>query len=190
MAEIICSLEEFYNIIGPKVRNDVQSVTKQKKKELHSTCQHCNNEVKELDAAHKHGSSRKDIIESVLAKYKSEEGKYHIQDLNKVLDIIKEHHKSNDVFFFLCKSCHQKYDNVGSKKPIHPSRNNTGADNLKQSILVIFEDNPTEPYTAGDIFERIQERDQKYYSDTLWGLWQQGLLIHPKRGKYQWNIER
>ena len=71
-----------------------------------------------------------------------------------------------------------------------PVQTYTGADNLKQSILVIFEENPTESYTAGDIFERIQERDQKYYSDTLWGLWQQGFLIHPKRGKYQWNMER
>ena len=190
MAEIICSFEEFCNIIGPKVRNDVASVTKQKKKKLYLTCQHCNNKVGELEAAHKHGSSRNDIIESVLAKYKSEEGKYNIQDLNKVLNIIKEYHKSNDVFFFLCKSCHHKYDNEDSKKPIHPSRNNTGADNLKQSILVIFEENPTESYTAGGIFERIQERDQKYYSDTLWGLCQQGFLIRPKRGKYQWNMER
>ena len=190
MAEIICSFEEFCNIIGPKVRNDVASVTKRKKEKLYLTCQHCNNKVAELEAAHKHGSSRNDIIESVLAKYKSEEGKYNIQDLNKVLNIIKEYHKSNDVFFFLCKSCHHKYDNEDSKKPIHPSRNNTGAGNLKQSILVIFEENPTEPYTAGDIFERIQERDQKYYSDTLWRLWQQGLLIRPKRGKYQWNMER
>ena len=83
MAEIICSFEEFRKIIGPKVRNDVQSITKQKKKKLYLTCQHCNNKVAELEAAHKHESSRNDIIESVLAEYKSEEGKYNIQDLNK-----------------------------------------------------------------------------------------------------------
>ena len=37
------------------------------------------------------------------------------------------------------------------------------------------------------MYEIIQERDTKYYADTLWGLWKQGFLAHPQRGYYQWN---
>ena len=37
------------------------------------------------------------------------------------------------------------------------------------------------------MFDNIQERDKKYYADTLWGLWKKGFLIHPQRGYYQWN---
>ena len=110
MAGLSCTLEEFYNIIGPRIKNDVASVTKQEKNQLGLVCQHCNNKVEELDAAHKHDSSRREIIKEILAEYKTENEKYVIQDLQKVLDKVKEHHKSNEVFIFLCKECHKKYD--------------------------------------------------------------------------------
>jgi len=112
MAEISCTLEEFYNIIGPRIKNDVAAVTKQKKNQLGLICQHCGSKVEELDAAHKHDFSRRAIIKSVLDDYKSKEGKYIIPDLQQVLDKIKDHHKSKEVFLFLCKECHRKYDNL------------------------------------------------------------------------------
>jgi hypothetical protein len=112
MAQLSCTLDEFYSIIGPRIRNDVQSVTKQEKSKLGLVCQHCKNKVKELDAAHKHGSSRKDIIKSALDAYKIDDGTYIIPDLQKILDDLKYRHKSNDIFFFLCKECHIKYDNT------------------------------------------------------------------------------
>ena len=34
MPGISCTLDEFYSIIGPKIRNDVATVTKQKKNQL------------------------------------------------------------------------------------------------------------------------------------------------------------
>jgi hypothetical protein len=109
MANLNCSLEEFYNIIGPRIKNDVAAVTKQKKNQLGLICKHCNTKVNELDAAHKHDSSRREIIKTILNEYESE-GKYSIPDLQTVLDKIKDHHKTNDVFIFLCKECHRKYD--------------------------------------------------------------------------------
>ena len=66
MAELSCILEEFYNIIGPRIKNDVAAITKKKKNQLGLICQHCNKKVKELDAAHKHDSSRRDIIKKFL----------------------------------------------------------------------------------------------------------------------------
>ena len=70
----------------------------------------CGKKTEELDASHKHDSSRRDIIKSIIDEYKSVEEKYLIPDLQKVLDLIRTHHKSNEVFFFLCKECHRKYD--------------------------------------------------------------------------------
>ena len=190
MAQLSCTLEEFNNIIGPRVRNDVATVTKQKKNQLGLICQHCNNKVDELDAAHKHDSSRKDIIKSVLDDYESEDGKYLIPNLQKVLDRIKEQHKSDNVFFFLCKECHRKYDNsnkIETSKENSSKRIVNNAHDLKQVILKLFKANPKKFYTPSMMYEIIQERDTKYYADTLWGLWKQGFLAHPQRGYYQWN---
>lgn len=190
MAQLSCTLEEFHNIVGPKVRNDVATVTKQKKNQLKLICEHCGNKAEELDAAHKHESSRRDIIESILEEYKSENGKYIIPNLQKVLDRIKEQHKSEDVFFFLCKECHRKYDN-SNKVKISKENTSKGIVNntheLKQTILSLFRENPEKSYTPRNMYDIIQERDTKYYADTLWGLWKRGFLTHPQRGYYQWD---
>ena len=50
MAQFSCTLEEFNRIIGPKIRNDVQYVTKKPKGKLGLVCQHCGNKFKELEA--------------------------------------------------------------------------------------------------------------------------------------------
>ena len=190
MAQLTCTLEEFHNIVGPRVRNDVATVTKQKKNQLGLICENCNQKVDELDAAHKHESSRKDIIESILDDYESEDGKYLIPNLQKVLDRIKEQHKSDNVFFFLCKECHRKYDNsnkIETSKENSSKRIVNNAHDLKQVILKLFKANPKKFYTPSMMYEIIQERDTKYYADTLWGLWKQEFLAHPQRGYYQWN---
>ena len=54
-------LQDFHCYLGPKVRNLVASITKQKKNNLNNKCQQCDSQG-ELDAAHIHGNSRKDII--------------------------------------------------------------------------------------------------------------------------------
>jgi protein-arginine kinase activator protein McsA len=193
MAHLICTLEEFHNIVGPKVRNDVATVTKQKKHLRELVCEHCGTKAAELDAAHKHDSSRRDIIKSILDDYKSEDGKYVIPNLQKILDKIKEMHKSHDVFFFLCKECHRKYDNSNKMyiaKENSSNRNIGNSNDLRQIILALFKENPTKFYTPKMMYEIIQQRDTKYYADTLWGLWKHGFLIHPQRGYYQWNAKK
>ncbi len=190
MAQFSGTLEEFHSIIGPRVRNDVATVTKQKKNQLGLICQHCNNKVSELDAAHKHESSRKDIIESLLEDYETNDEKYIIPHIQKVLDKIKEHHKSEEVFFFLCKECHRKYDNSNNNYSQNKKLTNNYSQNaydLKQVILTEFRENSDKLYSPRMMFDIIQERNTKYYADTLWGLWKQGLLNHPQRGYYQWN---
>jgi len=110
MAEVSCTLEEFHSIIGPRIKNDVASVTKKIKNQLGMVCEHCNTKVTELDAAHKHGSKRREIIEEIIEEYKIENETYKISDLQIVLDKVKEYHKSKEVYLFLCKECHRKYD--------------------------------------------------------------------------------
>ena len=191
MAQLSCTLEEFYNIIGPKIRNDVAALTKQKKNNLGLVCQHCGKKVEELDAAHKHDSTRRDIIKLVLDDYESE-GKYLIPNLQKVLDKIKDQHKSNEVFFFLCKECHKKYDDSNKIENFKVNTSNkitANANDLKQVILTIFRESPKKYFTPRMMYDIIQKRNPKYYADTLWGLRQKGFLTSPQRGYYQWNGE-
>jgi hypothetical protein len=58
---------------------------------------------------------------------------------------------------------------------------------LKQVILAIFKENSDKLYSPRMMFDLIQQRNTKYYADTLWGLWKQEFLIHPQRGYYQWD---
>jgi len=111
MVEIICTFEEFHKYIGPRVRNVVQSITKKRKKELKSICQECK-KVKELEAAHVKGSSRKDIIEIILKKYVCPNNQKLIKvDLNKFeKEIIEKHRPLEKYFKFLCSACHTLYD--------------------------------------------------------------------------------
>ena len=190
MAELSCTLEEFNRIIGPKIRNDVQYVTKKPKSKLGLVYEHCGNKAKELDAAHKHDYSKEKIIKSTLEDYKTKNDEYVIPNLDKVLDKIKEQHKSEKVFFFLCKKCHNKYD---QSNKIKNSKENLSKgitrnlDDLKQVILTIFKENSDKFFTPSMMYEIIQERNTKYYADTLWGLEKKGFLIHPQRGHYKWN---
>jgi len=112
MAKFVGGLQDFYVLVGPKIRNDVASITKKKKNELNNICQKCN-EQRELDAAHIHGRSRKDIIKIVLENYKSDDGKFSIPNLHNVIEEIKaEHIPIEKNFYFLCKKCHREYDST------------------------------------------------------------------------------
>lgn len=107
---MICTLKEFTSFVDPRIRINVANMTRQLKNRLGSKCQKCN-EKRELDAAHKHGSSRKEIIRDILDNYKISEDKYEINDLQKIIDEINNAHLPiEDHFIFLCKTCHREYD--------------------------------------------------------------------------------
>lgn len=117
-------IQDFHNFIGPKIRNDIATITKKKKKDLGYICQKCNCKH-ELDAAHKHGAHRKKIIEQVLENYKTSDGKYVINDLRKTLgEIIDAHIPIEETFLFLCKTCHIEYDST--TKSMNNEINNSG----------------------------------------------------------------
>jgi hypothetical protein len=111
-ASLTCTIRQFHEFFGPKVRNEIQTLTKREKKRLNSVCQRCH-EKAELDAAHMKGNDRKRIIDSILSKYLVAKKEQVIQvDLRKVMDeILEAHQPINEHFMFLCSSCHRKYDN-------------------------------------------------------------------------------
>ena len=110
MAKIVCTLKEFVYFIDPRIRLNIANMTRRSKVLLDSKCQKCHKKDT-LDAAHKHGSFGKDIVKNVLAKYETSDEKYEIEDLQGVLDKIKDMHLPiEEHFVFLCKSCHREYD--------------------------------------------------------------------------------
>ena len=109
--QLTCSIKHFHQFIGPKVRRDIQVITRREKQRLNSICQNCGKKA-ELEAAH-NGNDRIQIINAVLKKHLIDKKQQIIQvDLNKVINEILEAHKPlSQHFIFLCSECHRKYDN-------------------------------------------------------------------------------
>jgi hypothetical protein len=94
--------------VGPKVRNDIQYLTKRQKSKIGYRCVTWGKK-KELHAAHK-GSSRKEIIERVLQRHKlaSRPGLVRV-DLESVRqEILKEHKPLEKHIDLVCEDCHRK----------------------------------------------------------------------------------
>ena len=143
MAKIICTLKEFTYFVDPRIRINVTNMTRQSKNLLESRCQKCN-EKKVLDAAHKHGSTRKEIIKNVLSNHSVNDEQYEIENLQKIIDEINNAHLPIvDHFIFLCKSCHREYDSwtknlnhIESKENILKTQNQSALQSKKEySIL-------------------------------------------------------
>jgi len=116
MAEFTGNLDDFYDLILPKIRNKIASMTKKKKIELEYICQHCN-QKNELESAHKKGKELRTIVKYVLEPYKINNDEYKIKDLYELIKkIMKEHIPIENVFLFLCQKCHRQYDSMGIKK--------------------------------------------------------------------------
>jgi len=111
MSEIICTKKDFHKYVGPRIRNVIQAMTKKIKKKLDYICQNCK-EKKELEAAHIHGKSRKDIIESILNAHVIDVQKNLVKvDLDKFeKEITDSHNPLEEHFKFLCAKCHTEYD--------------------------------------------------------------------------------
>ena len=134
MAQLICTFKEFNDWIGPRVRNDVATITKQKKNKLGLICESCKNKVDELDAAHKHGRSRKDIIKIVLDECETEDNRYIIHNLQKTIKAIKEQHfPIEDNFRFLCRTCHIQYRSQSKQTEIDNMQKTERNINLSES---------------------------------------------------------
>lgn len=165
VASFTGELEDFHHIVGPKIRNDIASMTKKRKSELEYICQHCN-QKNELDSAHKHGRSRKDIIKNVLENYKTVDEKYVVSNLHQLIREIKDAHipiESN--FLFLCKKCHIKYDtkfHVSDEVQIKTSYQRKSIKQIEQVKTVVNQGiipQKGEEFTEKELYEQFQVRN-------------------------------
>ena len=111
MASFIGSKEEFRRYIGPRLRNLVQSLTKNRKAEV-GACEHCG-ATENIESAHVKGRDRNEIIDSVLEEFTAN-GVITV-DLSVFEEkFLEEHHPIERSILILCCRCHRKYD---SKTP-------------------------------------------------------------------------
>jgi hypothetical protein len=108
MANFEGTVEEFIKFVGPYAINSVQSLSR-KLKNSTKKCEECDSRTKYLDAAHKKGVGRNEIIASILSD--SMEGDIVNIDLKVFSEKFKAIHTPPEkVIRILCKKCHRKYD--------------------------------------------------------------------------------
>jgi len=114
MATFHGTIVEFQKYIGPLIRNNVQSLTKARKRKLGSKCEECG-EKRELEAAHI-GTSRPALIQNALKSYEiGPDGKITV-DLEEARRKILEAHKPIEKHIrLLCRECHEKLDALSPK---------------------------------------------------------------------------
>jgi hypothetical protein len=104
--------EDFIKFVGPYARNSVQNLSKKLKKSV-GKCEECGSKTKKLDAAHRKGVERNEIIASILID-SMEENIVNI-DLDDFTERFKAAHTPIEgVIKVLCKTCHYKYDKTNS----------------------------------------------------------------------------
>jgi hypothetical protein len=102
--------EDFIKFIGPYARNSVQTLSKNLKKEK-GKCEECGSITEKLDAAHRKGFERIEIISSILID-NMEENIVSI-DLDNFTERFKAAHTPVErVIKVLCRKCHYKYDKI------------------------------------------------------------------------------
>ena len=178
MLKLSCTIEEFYQFIGPRIKCDILAINKLKKEELNFICEHCNKKSDKLDTVYKHNVTRKKVIQKILTNNLITKKKIDIQNLKKILDEIKKEYKSNKVLIYLCQNCHSNYDKQNGI---------VNASDLTLLILKLFREHPKKEYTPKMVMNIIQERDINFFAGTIWYLWKKGFLLHERRKYYQWN---
>ncbi len=164
MASFTGELQDFYDIVLPKIRNSIASMTKKKKIELGYLCQHCN-QKNELDSAHKEGRTLRDIVKNVLEHYKSENDMYVVPDLYQLILKIKgEHIPIENNFWFLCKTCHRKYDgesiiNDKEHNDVSQKRKPLEVNQIKHTVHQGIIPQKGEEFTEKELYEQFNVRN-------------------------------
>lgn len=112
MAYFIGTEKEFKRYIGPILRNLVQQITKDYRRQV-GKCQSCGT-THDLEAAHIHGKERNTIITTLLDKYK--DGSEYNVSLSEFEKQFRNHHAQvEETILILCKQCHYEYDKGNGK---------------------------------------------------------------------------
>jgi len=108
MGRFLGTIAEFKRNIGPRIRNEVQRITKTERKRR-IKCDNCS-EDRPLEAAHIRGRSRQAIIDLHLASAINQAGILDCDLDEMVQKIIADHQPIEKSFLFLCSQCHGDYD--------------------------------------------------------------------------------
>ncbi|MDR2748332.1 MAG: hypothetical protein LBB10_00300 [Bifidobacteriaceae bacterium] len=149
MAQFVGTFKEFNEYIGPYCRSKVNYITRKERKKHNEICEHCGKKS-ELESAHKKGFERKDIVKSLFKKL-NENKTINLEKFKR--DFIDIHKPISKHFFFLCNSCHGKYDakpkkTTGSTKiptkirKTHSYDKNTYSDDIKLKCAYEYLSNP------------------------------------------------
>lgn len=134
MAHIKCTIQEYHDFIGLRIRNAVQVLTKKTRSEKNGICEHCG-KTDTLESAHIHGKGRRTIVEAVLKEYENDgliEG--DLQEIEgKILDA---HLPLEESFKFLCKACHNEYDSVSPEKANRTIRTPVATRSVKGETII------------------------------------------------------
>ena len=116
MAKFIGTVEEFHRFIGPKLRNAVNGITRNHRKERNGICEACES-TSELHSAHVHGRERRDIVEVELKCFLDENGLVsgNLEEIES--RILVAHLPIEHTFKFICHACHVRYDSKSSFQP-------------------------------------------------------------------------
>lgn len=105
----IGNFAEFKHFIGGYCRNIVAQYTRTEKRN-YTGCEYCHAKAV-LQAAHRQGESRIEIIYGILEKeYKTFTDFYEVPLIDFEKKFKNAHMPVKDHFFFLCPNCHSKYD--------------------------------------------------------------------------------
>lgn len=103
------TFDDFKTFTGPKWRNKIQAITKTPKKQV-TYCECCGAK-KTLEAAHRNGFERNDLIKKILDdNFLISPDNYEVDLYDFEQKFIDAHKPLEDVFFFLCADCHDDYD--------------------------------------------------------------------------------
>jgi hypothetical protein len=124
MAKFEGTNQEFHRVIGPRIKNQVNGLTRNHRKVRNGKCEHCPDrgpDHAELHSAHVRGRERPTIINQVLREYTNERGM--ISGLLEEIEfkILQAHLPIEDTFIFLCQKCHWAYDSGNGKADDRPA---------------------------------------------------------------------
>ena len=106
----IGSFQDFSRYVGPFCKNYVNSITRAERNRHHGICEYCGAKAT-LDSAHKDGEERPMIIKKILDKHYKIGDNYYDVDVEEFEKQFKAAHLPvENHIFFLCKTCHGKYD--------------------------------------------------------------------------------
>lgn len=100
---------EFNRYVGGYLRNIVQTSISSKYKKKIGKCEDCNS-TDTLEAAHRHGHGRLEIMSSVLKEFTDNNGQITVNLFEFSQKFKDAHNPVDETFRILCKDCHKKYD--------------------------------------------------------------------------------